>query len=240
MVQRILRLSGSLIRPSFRYLRTPRFNGIIFTPAATNPYFIIVNPDITLTLSGTGVTNNSGITQHFFLSSGDFAGGMRFTHSATAADARIVMGQATIITFLNRSSAGSSTISSAEIDTSVNFFNSSTAANTHMDFTGGVFNSVTFHDHSTAGGATLELGENGSVTFFDHSSAGNATIITLGNPFRAVEFFDSSTAGNATIQGNGGRIVSPALRFRPQREPSARHRTAAIPAKTRRRVTMLS
>jgi autotransporter-associated beta strand protein len=182
-------------------------SGIIFTPAATNPYFIIVNSDITLTLSGTGITNNSGIAQNFFLSSGDFSGGMRFTHSATAADARIGMGSATIITFLNRSSAGSSTISSAEVDTSVNFFNSSTAANTHMDFTGGVFNAVTFHDHSTAGSATLELGENGSVSFFDHSSAGNATIITLGNPFRAVEFFDSSTAGNATIQGNGGRIV---------------------------------
>jgi hypothetical protein len=74
-------------------------NGIIFTAAATNPYVIIVNPDITLTLSGTGITNNSGITQHFFLSQSDFAEGMRFTHSATAANAAIGMEGANVITY---------------------------------------------------------------------------------------------------------------------------------------------
>src|ERR1700730_2735158 len=38
-------------------------NGIIFTPAATNHYSITVPPSLTLTLSGTGITNNSGIVQ---------------------------------------------------------------------------------------------------------------------------------------------------------------------------------
>src|ERR671919_403380 len=32
-------------------------DSIIFTPAATNPYGITVNPDVTLTLSGSGIVN---------------------------------------------------------------------------------------------------------------------------------------------------------------------------------------
>ena len=40
-------------------------NGIIFTPAATNPYSITANPGLRLTISGMGITNNSGITQKF-------------------------------------------------------------------------------------------------------------------------------------------------------------------------------
>src|SRR5678816_3795380 len=38
-------------------------NGITFTSAATNPYSIMVSSGLTLTLSGTGITNNSGIAQ---------------------------------------------------------------------------------------------------------------------------------------------------------------------------------
>src|SRR5512132_3480871 len=40
-------------------------NGITFTAAATNPYTITANPALTLTISGTGITNNSGTTQKF-------------------------------------------------------------------------------------------------------------------------------------------------------------------------------
>jgi hypothetical protein len=42
-------------------------NGITFTSAATNQYIITARPGLTLTLSGTGVTNNSGTTQHFVI-----------------------------------------------------------------------------------------------------------------------------------------------------------------------------
>jgi hypothetical protein len=38
-------------------------NEIVFTAAATNPYFIEIRGDDGLTLSGTGITNNSGIAQ---------------------------------------------------------------------------------------------------------------------------------------------------------------------------------
>src|SRR6266487_3910361 len=40
-------------------------NSITFTSAATNPYTISASPDITLTISGTGIINNSGIAQNF-------------------------------------------------------------------------------------------------------------------------------------------------------------------------------
>src|SRR5213078_776390 len=35
-------------------------DSIIFTPAATNPYSITVSSGVTLTLSGLGISNNSG------------------------------------------------------------------------------------------------------------------------------------------------------------------------------------
>ena len=41
-------------------------NGIIFTSAATNPYTVMVNSGL-LTLTGTGITNNSGIAQFLYL-----------------------------------------------------------------------------------------------------------------------------------------------------------------------------
>jgi hypothetical protein len=45
-------------------------NGIEFTAAATNPYFIDIHGDGGLTLSGTGITNNSGIAQRLEVDSG--------------------------------------------------------------------------------------------------------------------------------------------------------------------------
>src|SRR6266480_7330806 len=44
-------------------------NCIIFTPAATNPYTISINSRLTLTISGSGMTNNSGHTQNFRVAS---------------------------------------------------------------------------------------------------------------------------------------------------------------------------
>src|SRR5436190_23667571 len=38
-------------------------NGITFTSTATNPYTITASPGFTLTISGVGITNNSGTMQ---------------------------------------------------------------------------------------------------------------------------------------------------------------------------------
>jgi hypothetical protein len=50
-----------------RYLHLGRYevNAIVFTSAATNPCTISVSSGLTLTLSGSGITNNSGIQQNF-------------------------------------------------------------------------------------------------------------------------------------------------------------------------------
>jgi len=60
-------------------------NGIIFTAAATNPYTITVT-DFTLTISGVGITNNSGTFQDFETVG---SGQIRFTNSSTAGNVLI-------------------------------------------------------------------------------------------------------------------------------------------------------
>jgi hypothetical protein len=62
--------------------------GIVFNPAASE-FMITANPGQSLTLSGSGITNNSGTVQNLVAattpSSGDI-GGISFTNSATAGD----------------------------------------------------------------------------------------------------------------------------------------------------------
>src|SRR5437667_5669141 len=48
-------------------------NGITFTPLAhVTHYFIMANPTRTLAISGTGITNDSGITQRFVTATDKF------------------------------------------------------------------------------------------------------------------------------------------------------------------------
>ena len=64
MGQRILRRFGLSNTTDVSISADTEVNGIIFTPAATNPYTITASPGLTLTISGVGITNNSGITQN--------------------------------------------------------------------------------------------------------------------------------------------------------------------------------
>ena len=84
-------------------------NGIIFTSAATNPYSIELNSGLTLTLSGTGITNNSGIAEFLFCD-GPYnePGQILFTNSASAGNASITSYGS--MQFLDNSSAGSADI----------------------------------------------------------------------------------------------------------------------------------
>src|SRR4030095_10692029 len=52
---------------------------IIFTPAATNPYSITVNAGLTLTVSGVGIKNNSGVNQTLTTVSFPERSAIRFT-----------------------------------------------------------------------------------------------------------------------------------------------------------------
>jgi autotransporter-associated beta strand protein len=69
-----------------------------------------------------------------------------------------------------------------------------------------LLNLINFHDHSTAGSATVFSGES-LIRFSDHSSAADATIhVGPGGISGDIEFNDSATAGNATIQCLGTQI----------------------------------
>src|SRR6267378_4045728 len=127
-------------------------NGITFTSAATNPYTITASPGLTLTISGAGIANNSGVNQTLM----------------TVADAS---GNFGTIRFFNSSTAGNASIENA--GGSTNFFHSSSAGSAFIDnFFGG---STNFFNSSTAGNAFIEPESFGdSTNFFNSSTAGNA------------------------------------------------------------------
>jgi autotransporter-associated beta strand protein len=176
-------------------------NSIIFTPAATSPYTITANPGFTLTISGVGITNNSGRTQTFVTaddSSGNF-GTVVFSKSATAGSNISIFNEGGSINFFNRSSAGSATIENdfSHDFASTNFFDSSTAGNALiLDFS----SSTTFFDRSSAGSASIETG-NGFVIFLDNSTAGSAFIGVSDDSL--LQFTNTSSAGSAFIGATG-------------------------------------
>jgi autotransporter-associated beta strand protein len=186
-----------------------KVNGISFTAAAANPYTITANPRVTLTFSGAGVINNSGVTQNF-VSAVDGAGNFGqifFTNNATAGTSNIFINKGSTASFV----PGGETA----------FFNSSSAANaTFVNKGGTTFGSgggrTMFHDSSTAGNANFTnsagLGTSTSATIFlDTSTAANGRFINSGGgsgglPFAEggqTLFFNTSTAANGTFVNNG-------------------------------------
>jgi autotransporter-associated beta strand protein len=192
-------------------------NGIIFSPAATNPYTITASPSVTLTISGTGITNNSGITQSFVTAIDAFGntGTIVFSNSATAGTNVAYAnngsaggsGSTGQMIFKNNSTAGSAGILNDSGGFTA-FFNRSTAgsANIENEF-GDEFGGFTqFFNRSTAGSANILNGPGGFTAFFNRSTAGNANILntTLGS----TSFGDSSTAGSANISGYDSSFIS--------------------------------
>ncbi len=102
-------------------------NGITFTAAATNPYTVTASPGLTLTISGVGITNNSGTTQNFIAAAGKNGalGEIAFTNSASAGNANI-LSEGGSVQFSNRSTASSATITNEDYGTT-NFFDRSTS-----------------------------------------------------------------------------------------------------------------
>jgi autotransporter-associated beta strand protein len=161
-------------------------NGITFTSASTNPYTITANPGLTLTISGVGIRNNSGITQHV-----DNFGTIAFSNSATAGSNVSIFSEGGTINFLNTSTAGSATIRNS----TTNFFNRSTAGSATIE--GG---SVMFANNSTAGSATIGTFESRislGISFGGNSSAGTASILIARTSI--LHFGNNSTAANSTI-----------------------------------------
>src|SRR5438445_1995208 len=136
-------------------------NGITFTPAATNPYTITASAPFTLRISGTGITNNSGSTQHFMTTvgaNGEF-GLMVFTNSATAGTSTMFTNNGGTVS----GAAGGSTV----------FHGSSTAASAILvangGSNGGAGGQIFFEEESTGGTSRVELFGNGSLDISIHA-----------------------------------------------------------------------
>jgi autotransporter-associated beta strand protein len=166
-------------------------NGITFNSGASS--YTISPAGGQLTLSGTGISNNSGIAQNF-------GSPIIFKNSAAAGNATFIDNAGTILEFQNSSNAGNAIANNAGDTGSVQ---------------GG---QVDFKDNASAGSATITSAGglasptfNPAGTFFlNNSSAGNATLIGNGSTVDgargggAAAFLESSDAGSATIIANGG------------------------------------
>src|SRR2546430_1118742 len=182
-------------------------NGIIFN-AGASPFTITVGPTLTLTVSGAGITNNSGVTQNFVTMAdinGTQHGTIQFTNGATAGNGTRITDSGPeasdnpggITQFVDSSTAGNGTFTYAGADTS--------------DGTPGA---TSFSGSSSAGNGTFtcspgqEGGEGSGVGFFDASTADNATFTLEGatdiSSGGGVGFGGASTAGHATLIANGG------------------------------------
>jgi hypothetical protein len=200
-------------------------NGITFT-ADASPLTITASPTFTLTISGVGITNNSGITQNFVADVDGAAnfGTIAFTNSATAGSLTVftnnggaVSGtEGGFIGFNNTSTAGNGTFTnnggavSGAFGGRIVFFDTSTAGNGIFTINGGdIFgNGIVFHSDSTAGNGTFTI-NGGAVFFAESSTAGNGTFTANGGAVSGagggrIIIFNESSAGSATLIANGG------------------------------------
>ena len=199
-----------------------QLDGIVFDVGADA--FTITNPPrVVLTISGAGITNNSGVLQNFVNQEGkSFAGQLYFTNGATAGDSVIYTNQTVersetmfpLIQFEDNSTAGTAQFinmagggfARAGV---IEFQGNSTAGNGTFQNTGvSGQNSpeINFRDQASAGEAVITNEESTSsfVTFYDNSTADHATITNEAHfGGGTVFFYNNSTAANATIINEG-------------------------------------
>ena len=189
-------------------------NGIVFNAGASP--FTFINQAPTVTISGKGITNNSGIVQNFTPGPGQII----FTNSATAGSlTSFTNGGA--ITFAGSSSAGNATFSNNGEST---FLDTSTAGDATLINEGGKVSGtggaiIVFDTSSTAGNALITTnggavsGTFNAETLF-RGKAGNATLIANGGiggaPGGLLHFVDASKGGTARVEvfGNGSLDIS--------------------------------
>ncbi|HEX4666913.1 MAG TPA: autotransporter-associated beta strand repeat-containing protein [Chthoniobacterales bacterium] len=184
-------------------------NSVIFQPGAS-AFTITTNTDFTLTVSGAGIENDSGVTQTFVqLGTDNFTqGGIAFKGTASPGP---------MTTFMQMTGSNG-------YDGLAEFFDSSSAGQglfLNQGLTQGGIGYMIFFFSSTAGEATIineganesgfQSAQGGLVTFFTDSSAGNATIENLGSNISAthggggeVHFFSDTSCGNAVLINHGG------------------------------------
>jgi autotransporter-associated beta strand protein len=187
-------------------------NNLIFNVGAS-AFTISANPTYTLTISGSGIANNSAVTQNFVAGVNAVGqwGTIKFTNNATA-------GSST--TFTNKGTAPDRLFPGV-----TEFYDSATAGNavfvneaTQASLSGGSGGITQFWDNSSATNGAFTSnsgsanGESGGFTIFNgNSTAANATFTTYGASASGasggqVRFYGNSTAANGTFTNNGSTV----------------------------------
>ena len=203
---------------------------IVFNPGA-NRFKIsadskLAHSFVTLTISGVGITNNSGVTQNLVSGptlDGQGGGIIEFLNAATAGDgtALTALGSVTDgafsgseIHFYDTSTAGSATIvaegARGRDDAGggeVFFHDNATAANANFTVTnslalGGGSGEVHFDGFSSASDAIFDVA-GGEVFFAGDSDAATAQFVLPGGE---VDFFGSSSAADASFVMDAGLV----------------------------------
>jgi autotransporter-associated beta strand protein len=207
-------------------------NGIVFN-AGASAFTITVVPTLTLTVSGAGIANNSGVTQNFVTTSdinGTQHGTIQFTNGATAGNGTRITDSGPeasdspggITQFFDSSSAGNAGIANTIGSGGgfggggTEFYDNSTAGNAAF-FNAGGFTFIRFFGNSTADNGTFFNG--GRISFSDASTAGTGTFsnnngtVNREPPAGSVQFADTSTAGNGTFTNAGADTTDGAPAF---------------------------
>ena len=194
---------------------------IVFDSAASA--FTITTPasNQSLTVSGPGIVNNSGIAQNFIVPE---LSTLIFSNSATVSPLTTVNNQNSPVTnqaltkFVGSATAGEGTFitngstSTAGEGSEILFLDNTSAANAHFINNGatpaGFAGLTLFFGSSTAANATFTnvgfsgFGEGGNTRFYENATADHATITNVFGGY--VQFFGNSTAANSTITNNAG------------------------------------
>ncbi len=153
--------------------------GIRFKPGAY-AFTIISQPGDPVTFSGSGIVNNSGRLQTFLceIEGGGLAGGFIFLNSASAADMTSFGGMEGSVFFFNDStSAGSAAfdLGGGIIQSKLDFFDTSTAADSTINATQGV---VSFFGSSNAANAHITVSGGASILGINESAHGGHVVVT--------------------------------------------------------------
>ncbi len=188
--------------------------------------------DTSLTISGAGVVNNSGVVQNFILAGGPASANTMFFTGAAAAGVMTVYTCAagagsgnTYLKFRNSSSADHATVITDGATGQglflagwVFFEKNATASDATIINNPGVFagGKTFFYDRATAAnatvicnGATASTNRGGSVEMNQNATGGDATFIVNGSDTAlqgggTLYFINASTGGDATVIVNGG------------------------------------
>lgn len=199
-------------------------NGIVFG-AGASAFNVTVFSDHFLsgflTISGNGITNNSGIIQTFtatFNASTQAVGVIKFTNGAVAGESTVFNNNQSNTQFFGSTSAGSGTFNNNPGQRYVGgtfFFDNATAENAMIIANGSVAGApfvaglTTFQNAATAGNASLIAyggstgGIGGSILFFNDSTGGTAHVLVVGNGNLDISAHNASGLTIGSIEGSG-------------------------------------